>query len=119
VHDADVLRLLESQHKTYLGAGTSYRYKANSGYSLLSLIVEKASGQGFATFLKEGSFCRSGMQHTVRLREWHLHGLQSRLRLQRQPTEPGGAGPERPRAPSSVMADLTSIDDMARWDAAL
>ena len=44
LHDADVLRLLESQDRTYFRPGSSYRY-SNSGYALLALIVERASGQ--------------------------------------------------------------------------
>ncbi|MEO7502480.1 MAG: serine hydrolase domain-containing protein, partial [Gemmatimonadaceae bacterium] len=51
LHDADVLRLLESQDSTYFKPGSGYRY-SNSGYALLALIVERASGKPFATFLR-------------------------------------------------------------------
>ena len=64
LHDADVLRLLESQTSTYFAPGTSYRY-SNTGYSLLSLIVEKASGHTFADFLRERIFMPLGMRTTV------------------------------------------------------
>ena len=68
VHDADVLRLLESQDSTYFKPGSSYRY-SNSGYSLLSLIVERASGMTFAKFLNDRIFVPLGMTHTVAYEE--------------------------------------------------
>ena len=68
VHDADVLRLLETQDRTYFGPGTGYRY-SNSGYALLALIVQRASGQTFATFLRERIFQPLGMNNTVAYEE--------------------------------------------------
>ena len=64
LHDADVLKLLESQDSTYFRPGTSYQY-SNSGYSLLALIVERASGERFAAFLHDRIFKPLGMNHTV------------------------------------------------------
>ena len=64
VHDADVLELLQKQNRTYFTPGSSYRY-SNSGYALLALIVERASGQRFAAFLRERIFEPLGMQATV------------------------------------------------------
>jgi CubicO group peptidase (beta-lactamase class C family)/predicted esterase len=64
LHDLDVLHLLETQTKTYFAPGTSYRY-SNSGYALLALIVEKASGQTFANFLHDRIFMPLGMRTTV------------------------------------------------------
>ncbi len=57
LHDADVLEILETQNRTYFPPGTGYRY-SNSGYALLALIVGKASGKDFATFL-EGTHLHS------------------------------------------------------------
>src|ERR1700744_4590921 len=51
LHDADVLRLLETQDRTYFRPGGGYRY-SNSGYALLALVVQQASGHSFATFLR-------------------------------------------------------------------
>ena len=42
----------------------SYRY-SNSGYSLLALIVDRASGEDFASFLRHRIFLPLGMQNTV------------------------------------------------------
>jgi len=64
LHDIDVLHLLETQTKTYFAPGTKYQY-SNSGYALLALIVEKASGQTFADFLRDRIFVPLGMKTTV------------------------------------------------------
>src|SRR6202021_1295455 len=68
LHDADVLRLLETQDRTYFRPGTGYRY-SNSGYALLALIVQRASGMTFAKFLRERIFQPLGMFHTVAYEE--------------------------------------------------
>lgn len=53
--DADVLNLIKNIDKTYFTPGEQFRY-SNSAYCLLALIVEKASGQSFASFLKNEIF---------------------------------------------------------------
>src|SRR3546814_8891351 len=64
VHDIDVLHMLEREDRLYFEPGTSYRY-SNGAYALLALIVGKASGQDFATFLRERIFTPLGMDNTV------------------------------------------------------
>ena len=116
--DADVLALLERQDRTYFPPGSSYRY-SNGGYALLALIVERAANRPFADFLRERIFRPLGMSGTVAHRE--------------------GAGEVRNRAygysversrwirtdqslTSAVLGDggvYASIDDLAKWDAAL
>lgn len=64
VYDRDVLRLLESEDRLLFAAGSSYRY-SNSAYALLALLVEKLSGQSFATFLEKNVFAPLGMRNTV------------------------------------------------------
>lgn len=61
--DADVLNLIKDIDKTYFPPGTNYRY-SNSGYCLLALLVERASGQSFAEFLKQEIFQPAGMKRT-------------------------------------------------------
>lgn len=118
LRDADVLRLLQSQDRTYFAPGSDYRY-SNSGYALLALIVERASGMPFQDFLRQRIFQPLGMDHTLA----YVHG-----------------GPEVPSRAygyslvdgrwtrtdqsltSAVLGDggiYSSIDDLARWDAAL
>jgi CubicO group peptidase (beta-lactamase class C family) len=62
--DRDVLELLKRQDHTHFPPGSSYRY-SNSGYVLLGLIVEKASGTSFPEFLRANIFAPLRMNHTV------------------------------------------------------
>ncbi len=64
LQDADVLRLLESEPRTYFTPGSAYRY-SNGGYALLALAVERTSGKSFAAFLRERIFVPLGMSGTV------------------------------------------------------
>lgn len=118
VHDADVLRLLETQDRTYFAPGTGYRY-SNSGYALLALIVEKASGQRYAAFLHDRIFAPLGMAHTVAYekgvstvvnRAYGYSLIDGKWRRTDQSST------------SAVLGDggiYSSIEDLAKWDAAL
>ena len=118
LHDADVLRLLESQDRTYFSPGSSYRY-SNSGYALLALIVERASGKTFATFLRERIFQPLGMNNTVAFEEG-ISTVSNRAFGYTQ--EQGRWGRTDQSQTSAVLGDggiYSSIDDLAKWDAAL
>jgi CubicO group peptidase (beta-lactamase class C family) len=118
LHDADVLRLLESQNKTYFKPGGSYRY-SNSGYALLALIVERASGRTFATFLRERIFQPLGMANTVAYEEG-ISTVSNRAFGYTQ--EQGHWNRTDQSQTSAVLGDggiYSSIDDLAKWDAAL
>jgi CubicO group peptidase (beta-lactamase class C family) len=118
LHDADVLRLLESQDRTYFAPGSAYRY-SNSGYALLALIVERASGKTFATFLRERIFQPLGMTNTVAFEEG-ISTVSNRAFGYTQ--EQGRWGRTDQSQTSAVLGDggiYSSIDDLARWDAAL
>lgn len=117
VHDADVLRLLETQDRGYFVPGASYRY-SNSGYALLALIVEKASGSRYADFLRERIFAPLGMDHTVAYEKGvsevanRAYGY-SLIDSRWQRTDQSST--------SAVLGDggiYSSIDDLAKWDAA-
>ena len=118
LRDADVLKLLESQDRTYFVPGSGYRY-SNSGYALLALIVERASGRDFPGFLRERIFLPLGMDNTVAYvregpsvphRAYGYSLVDGRWkRTDQSPT-------------SAVLGDggiYSSINDLARWDAAL
>jgi len=118
LHDADVLHLLETQNRSYFAPGTQYRY-SNSGYSLLALIVGRASGSDFASFLRERIFRPLGMQNSVAFEEGistvanraygYSYVNKSWTRTDQSLT-------------SAVLGDggiYSSIDDLAKWDAAL
>jgi CubicO group peptidase (beta-lactamase class C family) len=118
LHDADVLRLLETQDRTYFRPGTGYRY-SNSGYALLALIVERASGKTFATFLRERIFQPLGMNNTVAYEE----GISTVNNRAFGYTEEAGRWNRTDQSQTSaVLGDggiYSSIDDLAKWDAAL
>ena len=118
LHDADVLRLLETQNRTYFRPGTGYRY-SNSGYALLALIVQRASGQTFATFLRERIFQPLAMFNTVAYED----GVSTvNNRAFGYTEEAGGWNRTDQDQTSAVLGDggiYSSIDDLANWDAAL
>ena len=118
LHYPDVLPLLESENRSYFLPGTNYRY-SNSGYALLALIVERASGDNFASFLQQRIFRPLQMQHTVAFEDGvssvanRAYGYsatnQSWTRTDQSLT-------------SATLGDggiYSSIDDLANWDAAL
>ena len=118
VHDPDVLRLLSKQNRTYFEAGSGYRY-SNSGYALLALIVEKASGRRFAAFLSERIFTPLGMNASVAFED----GV-STVASPAYGYSAGGDSWTRTdqSSTSAVLGDggiYSSIDDLAKWDAAL
>lgn len=118
VHDADVLRLLESVDSTYFKPGSKYQY-SNSGYSLLALIVQRASGKSFATFLHDRIFAPLGMNNTVA----YENGISTVANRAFGYTMKDGAWTRKDQSTTSaVLGDggiYSSIDDMAKWDAAL
>lgn len=118
LRDADVLRLLESQDRTYFEPGSEYRY-SNSGYALLALIVERASAMSYQDFLRERIFLPLGMHDTLAYarggpevphRAYGYSEIQGQWIRTDQSTT------------SAVLGDggiYSSIEDLAKWDAAL
>ena len=60
----DVKEILLQQEHLNFRPGDQFRY-SNGGYVLLSLIVEKASGEPFPEFMKTNIFEPLGMNHTL------------------------------------------------------
>ena len=118
LHDADVLSLLERENRTYFAPGTQYRY-SNSGYSLLSLIVARASGRDFAAFLRARIFVPLGMYATLA----YEAGISTvPHRAFGYSPQPSGWSRTDQSLTSAVLGDggiYSSIDDLAKWDAAL
>lgn len=118
VKDAGALRLLESQKETYFAPGSSYRY-SNSGYALLALIVERATGVSFATYLHDRVFAPLGMDATVA----HEEGISTVSNRAYGHTLVDAEWTRTDQSTTSaVLGDggvYSSIDDLAKWDAAL
>jgi CubicO group peptidase (beta-lactamase class C family) len=68
LHDTNCLQLMFMADSLYFPAGTQYKY-SNTGYAILSLIVEQVSGKPFAQFLKENIFKPLKMKTTLAFEE--------------------------------------------------
>jgi D-alanyl-D-alanine carboxypeptidase len=97
--------------------GTQYRYN-NSGYYLLGAIIEKASGLPYHEFVAQRIFVPLGMTHTAY--EGHERskwpGAAGHSQLDQ------GFGPARPLGANQAYAGgalVSTVDDLARWDAAV
>ena len=68
LHDTNCLQLMFLADSLYFPAGTKYKY-SNTGYAILSLIVERVSGQSFASFLNDNIFKPLEMKTTLAFEE--------------------------------------------------
>ena len=115
---ADVLKLMERQTATDFPSGSEWRY-SNSGYVVLAMIVERVSGQTFGEFLTKRIFVPLGMTKTVAFRKGKNVVSQRAYGNTLEHDE------WRETDQSSTSATLgdggvySSVDDLARWDAAL
>jgi CubicO group peptidase (beta-lactamase class C family) len=116
--DAGVLALLEREDRLLFPPGSAYRY-SNSGYALLALVVERASGLDYPGFLRKRIFLPLGMHDTLAFvaagpavsnRAWGYSEADGAWRRSDQSST------------SAVLGDggiYSNTHDLARWDAAL
>ena len=118
VHDADVPRLIAHADSGYFPPGSAYRY-SNTGYALLALIVERASGERFAKFLHDRIFAPLDMRGTVA----YQSGISTVAnRAFGYTVDSGRVTRTDQSSTSAVLGDggiYTSLEDMAKWNAAL
>jgi len=114
VSDADVVRMLEATRRTLFTPASQFRY-SNSGYVLLGLILERVSGRSLEDFLRDEIFAKHGMQGTTlgpptanRAYGYDRDGSNWIRRDQTVTSATRGDG-----------GIYSSIDDLARWVAAL
>lgn len=116
--DADVLKLIQDIDKTYFPPGTDFRY-SNSGFCLLTLVVEKVSGQSFAQFVKEAIFEPLGMKHS------RLYEAKARIKNRAYGYARNDAGKlifSDQSLTSATKGDggvYTSLEDYQKWHEAL
>ncbi|HEU4851940.1 MAG TPA: serine hydrolase [Telluria sp.] len=98
--------------------GTRYAYN-NSGYFLLGAIIEKVSGLPYAKFVEQRIFTPLGMRDTA------FEGYEKRKTLRAVGHTDGilpGYSSSWPLSMSQAYAAgalVSTVDDMARWDAAI
>lgn len=118
ISDAEVLKLLSSEKRTYFAAGTGYRY-SNSGYVLLGLIAEKAGGAPLADLLKRRIFAPLHMDSTL----MYEHGKAEPAHRAYGYSEEHGKWVRTDQSSTSATRGdggiYSNIDDLAKWDAAL
>jgi CubicO group peptidase (beta-lactamase class C family) len=118
LNDNDVLRMLSATSKSYFPPGTAYRY-SNSGYVLLGLVVEKASGLSLPAFMQRRIFKPLHMDHTLM---YVRSGPQINHRAYGYSENRGNWKRTDQDLTSATRGDggiYSSIDDLAKWDAAL
>ena len=97
--------------------GTGWKYN-NSGYTLLGAIIEKVSGKKYEDFLTEAIFVPLGMERT----RYGSDGPIIAGRVEGYQRTPGGivnAPYLSMTLPYSAGALVSTVDDLARWQAAL
>jgi CubicO group peptidase (beta-lactamase class C family) len=118
IKDAGVLALLKQQKTTKFPPGTHWDY-SNSGYAVLAMVVEKASGQPFGDFLQKRVFAPLDMKETVAYEQ----GKNAVANRGYGHTHEGGIWREQDQSPTSaVLGDggvYSSLGDLAKWDRAL
>jgi CubicO group peptidase (beta-lactamase class C family) len=118
IKDAQILALMEQQRTTDFPPGTKWRY-SNSGYAMLAMIVEKASGKAFGDFLHERIFAPLGMKNTLAYEKGKNEVPHRALGY----TKKYGAWTEADQSSTSaVLGDggiYSNFEDLAKWDRAL
>lgn len=118
IRDAGVLSLLEREDRLEFPAGSAYRY-SNSGYALLALVVEHASGLDYPLFLRSRIFLPLGMHDTL---AFVAGGPDVSNRAWGYSAVDGGWQRSDQSSTSAVLGDggiYSNTHDLARWDAAL
>ena len=116
--DRDVLNLLQKQDHTNFPPGSRFRY-SNTGYVLLALIVEEASGSHFSEFLKKNIFEPLRMTRT---RFYEREDRSDRNRAYGYSQRERGFERTDQSLSSSILGDgslYSSVEDLYKWDQAL
>jgi CubicO group peptidase (beta-lactamase class C family) len=118
IKDGGVLELLKKQSSGKFPPGTKWAY-SNSGYVLLGLVVEKASGRRFSAFLRDRIFAPLQMTATVA----YERGLNEVPDRAFGHTREGMAWRETDQSPTSATRGdggvYSSLSDLVKWDEAL
>lgn len=97
--------------------GSQYRYN-NSGYFLLGAIIERTSGQPYHAFLEQRIFTPLGMHDTYYEGFGHSKAPVA-AGHSRGAAGFGAAKPLSMSQPYAAGSLVSTVDDLARWDAAI
>jgi CubicO group peptidase (beta-lactamase class C family) len=118
IQDAEVLELVKRQNTTKFTPGTKWAY-SNSGYVVLGLIVARVSGKPFGQFLHERIFASLKMNHTLAYKRGQnqvAHRAYGHTKVGKQWVQTDQS------STSATLGDggiYSSLEDLAKWDAAL
>jgi CubicO group peptidase (beta-lactamase class C family) len=112
--DADALAVLARQKKLDFPPGSEHSY-SNSGYFLLSLVVQRVSGKSLRDFAQERIFTPLGMNHTQCLND-HTAIVPHRA-TGYGPHPGGGFGVQMSNWEQNGDGGVnTTVEDLAKWD---
>ena len=118
IKDAGVLTLLRQEKSTNFGPGRHWSY-SNSGYAVLAMIIEKASGKSYGDFLHDRIFAPLAMHHTIAYEQ----GKNEVPNRAYGHSKVGSTWTQTDQSPTSaVLGDggiYSSLTDLAKWDHAL
>jgi CubicO group peptidase (beta-lactamase class C family) len=118
IQDVDVLQLLKQEGAGKFPPGTQWSY-SNSGYVLLGLIVSEVSGKSFPEFLEDRIFAPLEMRRTLA----YIKGYEEIANRAYGHSKEGAAWKETDQSSTSAtLGDggiYSSLEDLAKWDAAL
>ncbi len=118
INDAGVLELMKHTSSTKFPPGSHWQY-SNSGYVLLGLIVQKASGESFPDFLHDRMFAPLGMTNTIA----YVRGKNNLVNRAYGHSFENGTWKQTDQSPTSAtLGDggvYSSLQDLAKWDRAL
>ena len=111
--ESDVLEIMARQKAPNFAPGDDYLY-CNTGYNLLALVVEKASGQSLRDFSEQRIFAPLGMRHT-QISDSHTRIIPNRATGYQK--EGAGYGIEMSDwEQTGDGAVLTTVEDLFRWN---
>ncbi len=109
----EALEMIARQQETNFTPGTEHLY-SNSGYFLLSQIIERATGKTLREYGDEHIFRPLGMNHT------HFHDDHMEVVANRASGyAPAAAGFDISMTPLDMVGDggvFTTVEDLRRWD---
>ena len=114
ITDKDVMSLVRRQRTLNFAPGSEFEY-SNTGYTLLSEIVQRVSGKSLAAFSKERIFDPLGMKHTF-FHEQYTTLVAGRAQSYQPAPRVGYEGVALSYSTVGPSSLFTTADDLVLWD---